>query len=150
MRLLESAGASLGFGASVHTVSFCGRSLVEDLPMLLNLLSESLRHPVFPAEQIERLRAQLLTGLAIRAQDTAEMASLTFDETLFANHPYGRPEDGYPGDHAGHHPRGYRRVPPAPVRPGGDGGGGGRGDHARNRLWSRSRLPWAIGQIPYR
>ena len=24
------------------------------------------------------------------------MASLTFDETLFPDHPYGRPEDGYP------------------------------------------------------
>ena len=94
--MLESAGATLGFGASVHTASFSGRCLAEDLPLLLNLLSESLRYPVFPAEQIERLRAQLLTGLAIRAQDTAEMASLTFDEMLFANHPYGRPEDGYP------------------------------------------------------
>jgi zinc protease len=94
--MLESAGASLGFGASVHTVSFSGRCLAEDLPMLVNLLSESLRYPVFPAEQIERLRGQLLTGLAIRAQDTSELASLTFDETLFANHPYGRSEDGYP------------------------------------------------------
>ena len=94
--LLESTGASLGFGASVHTVSFSGRCLAEDLPMLVNLLSESLRYPAFPAEQIERLRGQLLTGLAIRAQDTNELASLTFDETLFANHPYGRSEDGYP------------------------------------------------------
>lgn len=94
--MLESAGASLGFGASVHTVSFSGRCLAEDLPMLVNLLSESLRYPVFPVEQIERLRGQLLTGLAIRAQDTSELASLTFDETLFANHPYGRSEDGYP------------------------------------------------------
>ncbi len=94
--MLESTGASLGFGASVHTVSFSGRCLAEDLPMLVNLLSQALRYPVFPAEQIERLRGQLLTGLAIRAQDTSELASLTFDETLFANHPYGRTEDGYP------------------------------------------------------
>ena len=93
---LESAGASLGFGASVHTVSFSGRCLAEDLPMLVELLSQALRYPVFPPEQIERLRGQLLTGLAIRSQDTSELASLTFDETLFAGHPYGRSEDGYP------------------------------------------------------
>jgi zinc protease len=92
---LESAGASLGFGASVHTASFSGRCLAEDLPMLVDLLSQALRYPVFPPEQIERLRGQLLTGLAIRAQDTSELASLTFDETLFAGHPYGRSEDGY-------------------------------------------------------
>ncbi len=93
---LESAGASLGFGASVHNTSFGGRALAEDLPLLLGLLSECLREPSFPGEQIERLRAQILTGLAIRAQDTEEVSSLAFDAALFPNHPYGLPEDGYP------------------------------------------------------
>src|SRR5512140_315717 len=39
---LESVGASLGFGASVHNVNFGGRALVEDLPLLLQLVSEAL------------------------------------------------------------------------------------------------------------
>jgi zinc protease len=93
---LESAGASMGFSAGAHTTSFSGRSLAEDLPLLLALLRESLQTPVFPPEQIERLRTQILTNLAIRAQDTAEVASLTSDEIIYANHPYRRPEDGYP------------------------------------------------------
>jgi zinc protease len=93
---LESAGASLGFGGGTHSTSFSGRSLAEDLPLLLELLSESLRQPTFPADGVEKLRAQLLTGLAIRAQDTAEMASLTFDQIIYANHPYARPDDGFP------------------------------------------------------
>ena len=33
---LESVGASLGFGASVHNTSFGGRALAEDLPLLLD------------------------------------------------------------------------------------------------------------------
>jgi zinc protease len=45
---------------------------------------------------VERLRAQSLTGLSIRAQDTAEMASLTFDQIVFEGHPYARPDDGWP------------------------------------------------------
>lgn len=94
--MLESAGASLGFSANVHTVTFGGRALAEDLPLLLNLLSSCVREPTFPIEQVERLRAQLLTSLAIRAQDPAEMAELTFDALLFPDHPYGRSEDGYP------------------------------------------------------
>lgn len=93
---LESAGASLGFSAGVHNTTFSGRALVEDLPLLLDLLADALCTPVFPGEQIERLRAQLMTGLAIRAQDTADMASLTFDSLVYAGHPYARPEDGYP------------------------------------------------------
>lgn len=93
---LESAGASLGFGASVHNTSFGGRALSEDLPLLFEMLSETLRRPTFPELYVERLRAQILTGLAIRNQDTADMASLEFDRLVFPGHPYGQPEDGYP------------------------------------------------------
>ena len=93
---LESVGASLGFDAGVHTTGFHGRALVEDLTLLLDLLSETLRLPVFPDDEVEKLRHQLLTSLAIRAQDTSDMADLTFDEILFHGHPYARPEDGFP------------------------------------------------------
>ena len=93
--LLETNGASLSFGASIHTTSFSGRSLAEDLPLLLGLTGEILRLPVFPPDQIEILRAQLLTGLALREQDTEEMASLTFDKLLYREHPYARPVDGW-------------------------------------------------------
>jgi zinc protease len=93
---LESAGASLGWDSGTHTTGFGGKALVEDLDMLLDLLAETLLLPAFPINDIERLRAQLLTGLAIRSQDTADMASLTFDQLVYAGHPYSRPEDGYP------------------------------------------------------
>ena len=93
---LESVGASLGFSSGVHTSGFNGRSLAEDLPLLLDLLAEALIAPSFPKAEMEKLRAQLLTGLAIRAQDTSDMASMVFDAILFKGHPYSRPEDGYP------------------------------------------------------
>jgi zinc protease len=93
---IESVGANLGFGTSVHNTSFGGRSLVEDLPLLLELLSEALRQPVFPEQHVERLRAQMLSHLAVRSQDTADLASLAFDDIVFNGHPYSRPEDGYP------------------------------------------------------
>jgi zinc protease len=93
---LESTGANLAFSAGAHTTGFSGRCLTEDLGLLLGTLAEVLQQPTFPEEQIEKLRAQLLTGLSIRAQDTADMASLTFDQILFAGHPYARPDDGWP------------------------------------------------------
>jgi len=94
--LLESNAASLGFSGGTHTAGFSGHALAEDLPLLLSLTAEALIRPVFPAAEIERLRAQLLTRLAIRAQDTADMASLTFDQIVFDGHPYALPEDGWP------------------------------------------------------
>ena len=93
---LESIGASLGFGASVHNTNLGGRCLADDLPLVVDILSDCIVNPIFPEGYIEKLRAQLMTSLAIRAQDTAEMASLEFDKLLFENHPYGLPEDGYP------------------------------------------------------
>ena len=71
---LESAGASLGFNGATHTTSFSGKALTEDLPLLMELLAETLQEPVFPGQQVARLKAQLLTGLAMRAQDTRELS----------------------------------------------------------------------------
>jgi zinc protease len=93
---LESVGASLGFDSGINTTGFHGHALVEDLPLLVKLLSESLREPTFPVKEVEKLRQNLLTGLDIRAQDTADMADLLFDSALYRGHPYARPEDGYP------------------------------------------------------
>ncbi len=92
--LLESTAATLGFSGGTHSVSFSGRALAEDLEILLTLLADALQRPVFPEEHVERLRAQLLTALSIRDQDTAEVASLIFDQLVYRDHPYRRPEDG--------------------------------------------------------
>jgi zinc protease len=108
---LESVGASFGYNSGTHYTGFTGRSLVEDLPLLLDVMADTLQNPVFPENQVEKLRAQMLTGLAIRAQDTSDMASLTFDQLLFDGHPYSRPDEGWPetvqaitlGDLAGFH-----------------------------------------------
>ena len=93
---LESVGANFGFSSGTHTTSFGGKSLAEDLPLLLDIFNEGLRAPVFPGDQVEKLRAQLLTGLALRAQDTRDMASLVFDELVYRQHPYARPGEGQP------------------------------------------------------
>ena len=93
---LESAGANLHIAGGMHTTGFGSKALAEDLDLLLELLAEALRQPTFPAEQIELLRARHLTSLAIRAQDTGEMSTLTFDQIAYPEHPYSRPDDGYP------------------------------------------------------
>ncbi len=92
---LESVGASLGFDSNVHNLNFGGRSLVEDFPLLLKLLSESLLGPTFPKNEVENLRVHMLTGLALREQDTSDMAAMAFDRMLFEGHPYSRPGDGF-------------------------------------------------------
>lgn len=91
---LESVGASLGFDSGMNSTGFHGHALVEDLSLVLSLLSEAMRQPTFPRGEVEKLRHHLLAGLAIREQDTADMADITFDEILYKGHPYARTEDG--------------------------------------------------------
>jgi len=92
---IESLGASLSIGGGTHSTSFRGKSLAEDLPVLLDLINEVLRYPTFPKAQVDRLRAEKLTSLTIRDQDTGSVSQLAFDELLYRDHPYALPSDGY-------------------------------------------------------
>ncbi|MEK6255964.1 MAG: insulinase family protein [Chloroflexota bacterium] len=93
---LESVGAGMGFSGATHTTGFTGRSLSEDINLVMGLMSETLRAPIFPEEHVEKLRAQMMTGLALRSQSTGAMASMKFDELVYNGHPYSRPEEGNP------------------------------------------------------
>lgn len=86
---LEDIGADVDIGAGVHTSGFNGKSLAEDLPLLIDILADVLRNPVFPESQVERMRGEILTGLQYRQQDTRYRASRAFRENLYPeNHPY--------------------------------------------------------------
>ena len=92
---VESVGASLSFSAGTLTSSFSAHCLSEDLSLVLGLIAECLQSPTFPQKEFNRQKNQMLTALAIRAQDTSAMASLLFDKIVYANHPYQHPEEGY-------------------------------------------------------
>lgn len=92
---MESIGASLSFSAGQHTTEFSGQCLSEDLDLLLDILRDALLAPTFPAEQLEKLRGQIITGLQIRANDTRSMARLEFFKLAYpSDHPYSRSADG--------------------------------------------------------
>jgi zinc protease len=92
---LESVGAQLGFGSGMHHVGFRGKSLAEDLDLVLDILAECLQEPTFPQQEVATVQGQILTDLQRRAHDTRRMARLTFDALLYPNHPYGRSVKGY-------------------------------------------------------
>lgn len=92
---IESIGAKLGFSGGTLTTSFTAHCLSEDLDLILGLIAESLCEPAFPEREFNRQKTQLLTGLAVRAQDTASMAALLFDSMVYAGHPFERPDEGF-------------------------------------------------------
>ena len=50
--LLEGSGASLHMSGGMHTIGFGGKSLAEDLSVLLGLLAEMVRGPSLPDEHV--------------------------------------------------------------------------------------------------
>ncbi len=93
---IESIGARLNFAAGKHSISFSGKALAEDLGVILDLLYEVLLSPTFPKAQVDRLRAEKLTALAIRDQETSARADLAFNELVYKGHPYSIPIEGTP------------------------------------------------------
>ena len=93
---VESVGASLWFSGGTHTTGLAGKALAEDLPLLLDVAADALRRPVFPEAQVERLRGEILTHLAIRDNDTRSRASEAFYELAYPGHPYSIDSEGYP------------------------------------------------------
>lgn len=92
---LENIGANLSVSGGVNRASFFGKSLAEDLSTLVETLSDVLRNPAFPVEQIERLRGEILTSLQIRQQDTRYRSSRAFREHLYPDtHPYHHSPQG--------------------------------------------------------
>ncbi len=86
---LEEVGADLGISSGTHRVLFQGKALAEDLPLLIDLLNDSLRFPLFPDVQIERMRGERLTWLQYQQTDSRRQVAKAFRENLYTpNHPY--------------------------------------------------------------
>ncbi|MFP4345460.1 MAG: M16 family metallopeptidase [Anaerolineales bacterium] len=93
---VESVGATFGLGSGTHITTFGGKGLSEQLPFLLDVLSDVLRNPAFAPEQVERARAEILTDIRERAHDTRRMATRLFHELTYPeSHPYHWSNMGY-------------------------------------------------------
>ncbi|MGQ9548338.1 MAG: M16 family metallopeptidase [Roseiflexus sp.] len=93
--ITEAVGASVNAGGGMHSTGFAGRSLNEDVALILEILSDMMRTPVFPDEEIERLRGQFLMALRENEQDTSVRASRALRSILFPpTHPYSRLSSG--------------------------------------------------------
>lgn len=93
---IESVGASLSVHSGRHVLSISGKCLAEDYGLLVEVLADVLQNPIFPDEQVERVRGQRLTSLQERDNDTRAVAGLLFRRLAYPEgHPYSRPVEGF-------------------------------------------------------
>ncbi|MDQ3694974.1 MAG: insulinase family protein [Chloroflexota bacterium] len=89
--LTDSLGASLGVDAGRDHTEIVMRCLAEDLPEVLKLAADVIRRPIFPTEEIEKVRRQILSGIREADNDTGSQAARVFRQLVFPPpHRYGR------------------------------------------------------------
>ena len=90
-RELEDHGLHVGVGTSTSSptvVRMSGQGLAEQLPRLVGLLTEILRQPTFPEDELERLRTRVLGGLVREREETFANAFAALTRRLY---PIGHP-----------------------------------------------------------
>ncbi len=87
-RELENLAARFGYDLSADALSISAQFLTENRDDAVQLLRSSIVEPSFNPTDVERVRAQVLTGLLSDTTDPDEIASATFNNLTFGDHPY--------------------------------------------------------------
>jgi zinc protease len=80
---LESVGAQLAFSADPFAVNVAARALSKDLPLVISTIAEQLREPAFPADELEKLKQQLVAVLQEQQSNTGYRARERFTQLIF-------------------------------------------------------------------
>lgn len=91
---VDAAAAKMGGSLNVFVgpdqTTVVGDVLSEFGPEFVKLAAEVLQKPLFPASEIERLKADQLRNLTIAKSTPGAMANERFRKILYPNHSYGR------------------------------------------------------------
>ena len=74
-------------GSDALTIGASGLTKYTD--QILDLLTDAVLHPTFPAEQLEKVRRQALSKLASEKQEADALAGKLLGKVVFGDHPYG-------------------------------------------------------------
>ncbi len=84
-------GTRIGAGIGGETGSIAFTALSDKLEPALDLLADMMLNPSFPADALERLRAQRLVALTQAKDQPGAIADKVFSKVVYGDaHPYGR------------------------------------------------------------
>ena len=88
-RELVGLAASFSYDSSKDTFSISARFLSENRDAVMDLLHQTIHEPRFDQDALDRVRAQVLSGLRSDAKDPNDIAGKAFNAMAFGDHPYG-------------------------------------------------------------
>lgn len=90
---IERVGGSLGASAGPDFLSISASVLLDDRDLAFELMADALLRPNFPEEEVELLRTQTLSALALARSQPDAIAGRIFAQALYGDHPYARRAD---------------------------------------------------------
>lgn len=93
-RAREELAASYRYDVGDDDLSISARFLTENRDDAVALLRASIVEPRFDQDAVDRVREQVLSGLASDAKDPDDIATEAFAAQMFGDHPYGTPGQG--------------------------------------------------------
>lgn len=91
---LQDNGMSYSFSVGYDSFSGGIQTIKSDAADAFELLRLMLNEPRFDAEPVDRMKASRLNGLKRQETNPRAIAGKAFRETVFGDHPYGRPPEG--------------------------------------------------------
>ncbi|WP_108860099.1 pitrilysin family protein [Ruegeria sp. Alg231-54] len=88
-RELESLAASFRYSATDDTVSITAQFLTENRDDVIDLLRTTIHEPRFDQDAVDRVKAQVLSGLKSDQTDPNDIAGRNFAQMAYGDHPYG-------------------------------------------------------------
>jgi zinc protease len=93
-RRLDDLAGQLQFGAAQDGFDGSLRSLKQNLADTADLLRLALAEPRFAPDAVERIRGEILAGLARQAKNPRSLSGRLWMHDAFEKHPYGSAVDG--------------------------------------------------------
>lgn len=90
----DALAASFNFEVYNDSLGISARFLTENRDQALDLLRDVLINPRFDEAALDRVRNQVLASIKSDQTDPDSIASQTFNELAFSDHPYATPREG--------------------------------------------------------
>ena len=91
---LDDAGAEMNFDAGRDSLYGSMRMLADQKDEALELLRLAVEKPRFDAAPMDRIRAQIVSGIAANEKDPQTTARFAWAKALYGEHPYARRDEG--------------------------------------------------------
>ncbi|MEI5677349.1 MULTISPECIES: M16 family metallopeptidase [unclassified Mesorhizobium] len=91
---LDDAGAEMSFTARRDSIYGSMRLLADQREEAFDLLRMAITAPRFDQAPIDRIRAQIVSGIVSGARDPEVAAQLKWASALYGDHPYARRDEG--------------------------------------------------------